>query len=196
METDIFDFDKTIVPFDSGSQFTYYCMRHYPWCIVTLPITAAALILVFLRVIDFTKFKKVCFLFVTMIPLKKAVKSFWDKREKEVFPWVYEKKRRRTVISASPDFLLEDICERIGVDELICSVHSLKTGALKGENCKDDEKVRRFRELHGEDEMKVIDVYSDSLTHDRPIFSLSTNMCYHIVDGERVPFRYGEKFGK
>ena len=39
-------------------------------------------------------------------PLNKAVNKFWDKHEKEVFPWFKERKRYAVVISASPDFLL------------------------------------------------------------------------------------------
>ena len=29
MDIDIYDFDKTIVPFDSGSLFVAYCMVHF-----------------------------------------------------------------------------------------------------------------------------------------------------------------------
>lgn len=194
MELDIYDFDKTVVPFDSGSRFTFYCMLRYPWCIVTLPVTGVALLLALCKVIDFTKFKKVCFLFVSMIPLDRAVRGFWKKNKPEVFPWVKEKNRHRVLISASPDFLLEPLYKEIGFDELLCTRHSRKTGAIKGENCRGDEKVRRFYETHDKEKTKVIDVYSDSLTADRPIFSLATNMCYNIVDGERVPFVYSEKY--
>ena len=78
MEVDIYDFDKTIVPFDSGSLFILYCMVHYPWCIITLPLIAVAGILMLVGVINFTQFKKTCFSFVALIPVKKAVKKFWD----------------------------------------------------------------------------------------------------------------------
>ena len=30
-QVDIYDFDKTLVPFDSGSLFIGYCALHYPW---------------------------------------------------------------------------------------------------------------------------------------------------------------------
>ena len=38
MEIDIYDFDKTIVPFDSGTLFVGYCLLHYPWCILWMPV--------------------------------------------------------------------------------------------------------------------------------------------------------------
>ena len=164
MDIDIYDFDKTIVPFDSGSLFCGYCLLHYPYLILLLPIgipiLAVAAILMLAKLISFTDFKKICFIFVPLIPLDKAVKGFWDKHEKEVHKWFYQRKRYTVVISASPDFLLNDISERLGFDK---------------------------------DEINVIDVYSDSLRHDRPIFSLGKN-CYQIVDGKIVPFEYNKVY--
>ena len=116
MQVDIYDFDKTVVPFDSGSKFTIYCLLHYPWCIIYLPIVLVASVLLFLKIIDLNKFKKVCFLFYALVPKKQAVKNFWDKYEKSVFTWFKKENRKRyaVVISASPDFLLEEIAKRKG----------------------------------------------------------------------------------
>ena len=129
-----------------------------------------------------------------MIDLEKNVKKFWDKHEKDVFEWFRKENRERpaVVISASPDFLLKDICSRLEVDKLICTRHSSENGAIIGLNCKDEEKVRRYNEeISG---CKVINVSSDSLKSDRPIFSLGEN-CFHIQkDGERKPFRYSEMY--
>lgn len=187
MNVDIYDFDKTIVPFDSGTLFVLYCMVHYPWCIIYLPIIFVAFVLCLVGAISFTAFKRVCFMFLPLVPKKRAIKRFWDKHIDDVHPWFKERSRYSVVISASPDFLLEDISERLGFDELICTRHNSKTGAIIGENCRGEEKVRRFYELHGED-VTVVDVYSDSIKHDTPIFKLATGQCYHIVNGERIPF--------
>ena len=73
-----------------------------------------------------------------------------------------------------------------------CTKHNPKTGAIIGLNCRDEEKVRRFRELFPDAE--VTDVYSDSLRHDRPIFSLGKH-CFHIVRGERREFNYESVYG-
>lgn len=195
MEIDLYDFDKTLVPFDSGSLFIGYCLLHYPWIIIILPVVLAALILMVCRVISFTNFKKVCFLFVPLVPLKKAVNGFWDRHENSIYPWFYERKRKGVIISASPDFLLQEIAKRAGSDYLICTRHDRKTGAIIGENCRGEEKVRRLYEKFGKDNIKIIDVYSDSYKHDRPIFSLASGRCYHIEHGRRVAFSYKEKYG-
>lgn len=192
MEVDIYDFDKTIVPFDSGSLFVASCMIWYPWCIITLPIMGVAMLLMLCKVISFTQFKKTCFMFLPLIPTKKAVKRFWDKHIDEVHPWFKDRKRYAVVISASPDFLLGDISQRLGFDEIICTRHNQKTGAIIGENCRGEEKVRRLCELHNKDDIKVVDVYSDSYKHDKYIFALATNQCYHIENSQKVAFDFNE----
>lgn len=193
-DIDIYDFDKTIVPFDSGTLFCVYCAVHYPWIILLLPIEAVGAILMLLKIISFTSFKKLCFIFVPFIPLDKAVKKFWDKYECRVNKWFYTRKRHAVVISASPDFLLEEIHKRLGFEELICTRHSRKTGMIIGENCRDEEKVKRLYELYDKDSINVVDVYSDSLKHDRPIFSLAGGTCYHIVNGEKKAFEFGKVY--
>lgn len=192
-QIDIYDFDKTIVPFDSGTLFTVYCMVRYPWCIIVLPIVLVALVLMLLKIISFTDFKKTCFMYVPLIPLEKAVKHFWDRHEKDVNPWFKDRQRFAVVISASPDFLLDNISERLSFDALLCTRHK-KNGVIIGENCRNEEKVRRLYEMFNKDEIEVVDVYSDSLYHDQPIFSLANGKCYHIVDRKMVPFEYSEKY--
>lgn len=193
MQIDIYDFDKTIVPFDSGSLFCFYCLVHYPWVIICLPVILIAGILMLCRAVSFTNFKKTCFMFVPLIPLEKAVKGFWDRHENETHKWFFERKRPCVVISASPDFLLEEIAKRLHFDYLISTRHSRKTGVIIGENCRDGEKVRRFNEQF--ENAEVIDVYSDSLKHDKPIFSLAKGQCYHIVNGKPIPFEFDEVYG-
>lgn len=193
-QIDIYDFDKTIVPFDSGSLFWGYSMLHYPWIILFLPFQAVLALFMIIKVIDFTIFKKYFFCFVMFIPLKKAVKGFWDRHENQVHKWFFNRKRYCVVISASPDFLLGEIQKRLGFDELICTRHNAKTGAIIGKNCRDEEKVNRLFELYNKDDIEVIDVYSDSIKHDKPIFSLGKN-CYHIVKGKKVPFEIKNIYG-
>lgn len=194
MKINIYDFDKTIVPFDSGTLFIGYCVLHYPWIILYAPVIAIAFILLLCHVISFTSFKKICFMFVPLIPLDKAVSGFWDRHEKQVHKWFFDREGYCVVISASPDFLLNEIDKRLGFDKLICTVHNKKSGAIIGNNCRGEEKVKRLFKEFDKDDTEVVDVYSDSLRHDKYIFSLAVGTCYHIVNGERIPFKYNEKF--
>ena len=194
MDVDIYDFDKTIVPFDSGTRFFIYCMLHYPWCLVFLPFIGIAFLLMVLGVLHFTQFKKICYIYVRFIPKNRAIVKFWDKYDKYVYPWFNERKRYSVVISASPDFLLEEINKRLHFDKLISTRHNEKTGIIIGENCRGEEKVKRLFEEFNEDEINVVDVYSDSLKYDKYIFSLAKGKCYHIVNGERIEFDYSEVY--
>lgn len=193
-EIDIFDFDKTVIPFDSGSRFWLYCLMHNPWIVICLPYQVLVMLTYVIGVKELTFAKSRFFCFVRLINLEKNVKSFWDKYESTVFAWFKAENRERpaVVISASPDFLLSEICARLNVYKLICTVHDPKSGRIIGKNCKKEEKVRRFYEEIGK--CRVVNVSSDSLKSDKPIFSLGEN-CFHIIEnGERVPFKYSEMY--
>ena len=194
MELDIYDFDKTVIPFDSGSRFCLFCFRHYPQTLVSLPVIGIAALLYFSGTITLTTFKRYCFCFVRLINGEKASKKFWNKYQGKVYPWFQKSNRARytVIISASPDFLLREIAARLEVDSLICSRHNFKTGSIIGENCRGGEKVRRFKSVFSN--ARVVDVYSDGIVTDRPLFSLAQN-CFHIVNGKKIPFDYKVKYG-
>jgi len=195
MDIDIYDFDKTIVPFDSGTLFCLYCFIHYPWTLIFLPLDIIGIILVGLGIINFSVYKKFCYLYVSIIPLERAVKKFWDRYEDRVNKWFFDRKRYSVVISASPDFLVEEMQKRLGFEVLIASSYNRKNGIIQGKNCRGREKVRRLYEKYTEEEINIIDVYSDSLKHDKPIFSLGRN-CYHIEKGEVKPFDFEQVYNQ
>ncbi len=191
-EVDIYDFDKTMIPFDSGSLFWLYCILHYPWILVCLPYQLLGIVLYAFNVYDLTKLKGPFFSFVRMIPKKKAVSKFWDRHEKEVFDWVKRENRERysVMISASPDFLIDEIAKRIDIDDHISTRHD-KHGKVIGKNCHDMEKVKLFRERYPD--AKVINVFSDSIKNDKYIFSLAEH-CYNTVNGKKIPFDFDSMY--
>ena len=194
MQADIYDFDKTIVPFDSETKFFFFCLKRYPWLLLYLPVMGIAWVLMELKIISFDKCKSTFTMFWAFVPHNGTIKKFWDSHEKYVNAWFKDKPRHAIVISASPDYLLNEIKDRIGIDTLICTKHDAKTGKMLTKNCRDDEKVKRLYEQFDKNTLEIIDVYSDSLKHDKPIFSLATNNCYHIVNKEKIPFKFNDKF--
>lgn len=81
---------------------------------------------------------------------------------------------------------------RLGLPYLLCTRHNLKTGRILGQNCRGEEKVRRFhRAFPG---VQVVDVYSDSLGHDKPIFGLATGTCYHVTGHAPHAFNYRTQY--
>jgi phosphoserine phosphatase len=91
------------------------------------------------------------------------------------------KKPSDVIISASPEFLLEPICNRLGIGTLMASRTDKHTGQFSGKNCHGEEKVVRFRSLFPKDE--VDEFYSD-LYCDTPMARLAKRA--YIVKGERL----------
>ena len=171
----VFDFDKTIFRGDSTAKFYKYCLRKYPGTWLHIPSMAGAFAKFYvLGKGTKTECKEKFYRFLVAIPdVDKAVDDFWSKNIDGVFDW-YKKIHDETdiVISASPEFLLEGVCEKLGVAKMMASKVDKKTGRYEGENCHGEEKVRRFYEYLPEG---VVDnFYSDSVS-DAPLAKISKN---------------------
>ena len=111
-----------------------------------------------------------------------AVERFWDEKEGKIHKWYLNMKAPTDVIiSASPEFLLEPICKRLGVGKLMASRTDKHTGLFEGKNCHGEEKVVRFRALFPNDEVE--EFYSD-LYCDTPMAKIAKKA--FIVKGERL----------
>ena len=192
MQVDIYDFDKTVVPFDSALKYWGFCMVHNPWIILLLPFQFIWGMMMLTHIISVRTCKKVAFLYIRLINNEKNVKKYWDKYEKYVYDWFKPENRKRTtvIISASPDFLIEEIARRMNVDYVICTTHDRKHGIMRSEVCRHAEKVRRFREVLPDAE--VMDVYSDSIKSDRYIFALGKRD-FLVTKGKIEEFNLDEK---
>lgn len=168
----IYDFDGTIYDGDSTADFIKYCASRYKKAIITAPVTAGAFALFALNVYTKTQFKEKMYRFLRYIPdIDNAVNDFWDKHEKNIFSYYHEnKKSDDIIISASPEFLLRPICERLGISRLIASRVDKHTGKYTGKNCWGDEKVIRLYDEYGISH--CTEFYSDSLS-DTPLAEIA-----------------------
>ena len=168
----VYDFDKTIYDGDSTIDFYFYCLKKYPSMILCLPKQIVAAIKYKVKLIDKTTFKEAFYCYFEKVPdIEMEIKCFWNKNEDKIKKW-YKKKRQNddVIISASPEFLLSEICGRIGIRNLIASKVDKKTGKYTGVNCYGKEKTERF---HQEFPNKIIDeFYSDSYS-DAPMVELA-----------------------
>lgn len=87
MQVDIYDFDKTVVPFDSALKYWGFCMVHNPWIILLLPFQFIWGMMMLTHIISVRTCKKVAFLYIRLINNEKNVKKYWDKYEKYVYDW-------------------------------------------------------------------------------------------------------------
>lgn len=168
----IYDFDETIYNSDSTKDFYFYCLRRHPIMLLSVPCMMWAFFLYILGVKTKTQFKEKMYRFLRYIPdIDLEISTFWDKNEYKVKQWY---KDRHTaddiIISASPEFLLEPICVRLGIKNLIASKVDKKTGLYTGENCWGEEKVKRLYEVFPDAVCE--EFYSDSLS-DTPLAELA-----------------------
>ena len=171
---DVFDFDKTLFYKDSTIEFFKYCLKKHKRIAKYLPYQLFELFKYKVKIIPKKLFKQRFFIFVKSLDnIDKDVEDFWSinksKIRKEL---IKNNKNQKIVISASPEFLLKDICKDIGMDKLIATHIDKKTGIITGENCHGKEKVKRLnKEIK---DYKIENFYSDSLS-DSPLADLSEN---------------------
>lgn len=181
---DVYDFDGTLYMGDSTRDFMRWCARRYPGVVLTLPRTGVAAIACFgLHAIDKTRFKGALYRFLHAVPdIDREVELFWKSHEARI-TGPCNPQPGDLVISASPEFLLRDVCERRGL-ALIASQVDPRTGRTLGRNCSNDEKVARFRKAFPEGEIDGF--YSDS-HNDDPLASMAKR-AFLVKDGKLFPW--------
>lgn len=172
----VYDFDHTIYDGDSTVDFFLYCFRRHPRTGLSLIRMIPAVFSYGFGNIEKTLLKERFFSFLPVLDdIDQEIHSFWDLHEKRIFQWYYKNQREDdVVISASPEFLLEPVCQRLGIRTLIASRVDKKSGMFEGKNCHDTEKVRRFYEAFPEG--MIDEFYSDSLS-DAPMAKIAKNPC-------------------
>lgn len=170
----VYDFDKTIYYGDSSVDFYMYCLRRHPSIAVLWPAMLWAAFLYGIKRVNKTEMKQRFFSFLKRLQdSENLVNEFWQKNETQICKWyINQKKESDVIISASPEFLLKPVCNKLGIDKVIASRVDIFSGKFEGLNCYGEEKVRRFQQQFGTAEIK--NFYSDSLS-DIPIARLAEN---------------------
>ena len=173
MKINLFDFDGTIYDGDSTVDFIKYIIKRNPLAIIWLPFMGFYCLLYILRFINKTIMKQGFYKIFMFVKIdKKFLDDFWNIHEKKIKKFYIDRNHKNDIIiSASPEFLLRPICNKLGVMDLIGSVVNQNIGTYTGINCHDVEKVRRLNEKYSD--YKVIESYSDSIKSDKPILKLA-----------------------
>ena len=160
----VYDFDGTIYDGDSTVDFLIYMYRKHPGLMIPrLPGQCLAALRYKLRQISKERMKEIFFSFLPKMPdVEKTVSDFWDEKEGRIKDW-YKRQQREddVIISASPEFLLKEICNRQGIRHLIATRMDERTGKIAGKNCRGEEKPVRFREVFPREEIEGF--YSDPI---------------------------------
>ncbi|MBQ7037033.1 MAG: GtrA family protein [Clostridia bacterium] len=179
----VYDFDETIYNGDSTRDFYFFCLKKYPRIALLWPYQLFHFLLFAAGFHKKTAFKERFYRFFRLVPdMEKAVSDFWDRHFCNIKKWYLDtKKPDDVIVSASPAFLLEIPCRKLGIPAPIASLADMHTGKYQGENCYGEEKPPRFYAVYPEG--KVDAFYSDSLS-DTPLARLAKES--YIVKGEML----------
>ena len=184
----VYDFDHTIYNGDCTLDFYLFCVFRHPVILICIPRQLLAIILERIGKIDRTEMKSRFFCYFRKLHnIDEDVGRFWDLHEVNIKAWYKQQQLPDdVVISASPHFLLAEICKRCKIDNLIASHVNKNTGRFEGKNCCGEEKIRRY--LIAFPECSIDCFYSDSYS-DEPIAMMSKKAFF--VTGSRIePWNY------
>lgn len=168
----VYDFDGTIYDGDSSIDFYLFCIKKNIKLIKFLPFQIKGLFLYIVKKYTKEQYKSCFFSFISKIDnLNEYVFLFWNRNEKKIKRfYLRQYKKDDCIISASPFFLLVEICNRLNIYNLIATEVDSKTGLLLSENCHDYNKPIFFRKKFCD--TQIDEFYSDSYT-DEPMMRLA-----------------------
>lgn len=158
----VYDFDGTIYSGDSTIDFYIFCLKKKPGIVRVLGKQLGGAFQYKMGKLSKTQFKEAFFAFLPYLQEReKMVNEFWKANEKKIKPWYWEnRKEEDIIISASPEFLLSCMKKKLGIQDVIASKVDINTGKFLGENCRGEEKIKRFSVKY---KIESIDnFYSDS----------------------------------
>ena len=179
----VYDFDGTIYDGDSTLDFYKFCLKRHPSIMVCLPIQIGSAILYKTGIINKLQLKEYFFCFLKILTdVDQDIFCFWNSHEGKIKAWYRNQMNYDDIIiSASPDFLLEEICKRISVKYLVATKINRKTGKFNSNNCYGEEKVNRLKSYMPNINIQCF--YSDSYS-DFPLAKISDKA--FLVKGNKI----------
>ncbi len=182
-----YDFDDTIYKGDSSLHFFMFYLRKEPSLIKYLPTVISTLRdyhkekIVFDDIIE--KFGKVFEDYFTThdVDFDKVVKEFWDKNQKRIKPFYKDiQKEDDLIITASPNFMAQEICRRLGIKHCLGTEFDMETGRfIRG--CFREKKIDFFLEAFPDGQ--IDDFYTDSM-NDKFLFPYAKRV--FMVKGNKI----------
>ena len=183
----VYDFDETIYDGESSIEFILSYLREDPKIVRFLPSIAKLLFRYNRGQATFDNFTRDYapvlrrYFEQNDVDLMRLVAGFWDKRMHKIKPfYLRQQQADDVIITASPHFMMDDICERLGVRHLIASDFDIKTGEVRSA-CFRERKLDLFRAAFPDGE--IDDFYTDSV-NDSFLFPLAKRV--FMVKGSRI----------
>lgn len=182
LNINVYDFDKTIYKGDSTLDFYIYILKKYPSTIKYIFIQILSLVKYKLKLKTKEYFKEKFFIFLNDLEdVDKEVELFWKLHLNKIRYNLFKNVDNIVIISASPEFLLKNICDKLGAIKLIATKVNKINGKFESLNCYGKEKVNRLnKEVNN---YRIITFYSDSYS-DKYLAQISEKS--YIVKGGKV----------
>lgn len=132
----VYDFDNTIYDGESVIDFYIFCLFRKPTLVKYLPLSFVMLARYKMGFVSLEELEKKAVKYVGEIVekidnLPVLIKEFWDKNQHKIKDFYLKKQKPDDVIiSASCDFLIEEIAKRLGIKNCLSSKINLKTGEV------------------------------------------------------------------
>lgn len=171
----VYDFDQTIYQGDCARDFFKYCLFHYPLKVSKVfPLMSVSFLRYKLNKIERYKLLESIYqylLYLDVDNFELLVNEFWDKHQHKVYNWYFKQKKvDDLIISASPSFLIGNICQRLNLNYIAASL-DINSGKYVGDgSCYGKDKVRLFKKYYPE--VEINEFYSDSYS-DQPLALLA-----------------------
>lgn len=182
-----YDFDETVYSGECSIEFFLYCIRLDPSLVKFIPGVMKGFLLYKKEKITLNQMlddygKKIeDYLSANSVSFEAAVIKFWDRHIKKIKPfYLKQKKPDDIIITASPDFLMREVCRRLEIENLICTSFDLKTGKIISP-CFREAKKDRFLEKFPDG--KIDKFYTDSM-NDKFLMPFSDEV--YIVKGSKI----------
>lgn len=183
----VFDFDNTIYDGESGIDFFLYYVKHFPMQIIKYIPSFTRCVIKYKMgklsiddvLTDYAYIPRECC--QKFEDPEREIRDFWDRHEKKVKKWVTDIiKEGDLVLSAAPEPLLFEICNRIGIKNVIGSGLDIKTGEIS-QLCFRDNKIKMFKDAYGD--IEIDEFYTDSM-NDKPFMDISKDVFF--ITGDKM----------
>ncbi len=181
----VYDFDNTIYDGESVVDFYIFLIKYNPRLLMLFPKMVYMLIRYKLCKITEDELLFEAEKYIKKIfnenDIKGLMPKFWDKNAKKIKKFYLESKREDDIIlSASADFLISEVCNRLGVKNVVASKIDVESGKVL-RLCYRSNKIKIFKELFPE--TTVDKFYTDSM-NDASMFEIAKQV--FIVKGNKI----------
>ncbi|NLP48718.1 MAG: HAD-IB family phosphatase [Clostridiales bacterium] len=182
----VYDFDDTIYRGESTLHLFMFYLKRDPKLILMLPKMIGGLIKYKLRLVSIDKllndYAAPAEEYLKKIDnIDEDLKEFWDQNMHRIKPFYLERQREDDlIISASPEFYLKELFERIGIKDYMGTLVNTKTGKVEFV-CYRENKVKAFYERYPDGVIE--NFYTDSW-NDEPLMKISKNV--FMVKGDKI----------